>query len=211
MRVRTWFPCTLALTLALASLAGPVRAAEMAEELALGATAPMADVKMQNVDGKDVSIDDVRGRKGTLVIFSCNACPWVKAWETRLVALGNEWQKKGVGVIMVNSNDPQVQAEDGYAEMRKRAKARGMKFPYVVDATSDLARAFGATRTPEAFLFDAEGQLVYHGTIDDNARQPRQVKARYLQEALETASAGKQVTTAETKALGCSIKFRSKS
>jgi len=95
--------------------------------------------------------------------------------------------------------------------MQARAKARGMKFPYVVDATSDVARAFGATRTPEAFLFDKDGKLVYHGTIDDNAKEPNQVKARYLRSALLAVSTGKVPSPQETKSLGCGIKFRAKS
>lgn len=85
-----------------------------------------------------------------------------------------------------------------------------MAFPYVVDASSDVARAFGATRTPEAFLFDREGRLVYHGAIDDNAKQPDQVKARYLEEAVNAVVDGKEIAVQETKALGCSIKFRAK-
>jgi peroxiredoxin len=178
--------------------------------LALGAVAPMADVKLAGVDGTSVSIADVSGPKGTLVIFTCNACPWVKAWESRIAELGNAYSKLGVGVIAINSNDPAVQTEDDFPVMQARAKERGMTFPYVVDATSDLARAFGATRTPEAFLFDRKGKLVYHGAIDDNAREPAKVKERWLRAALESAVAGKKVATAETKALGCSIKFRAK-
>jgi peroxiredoxin len=94
--------------------------------------------------------------------------------------------------------------------MQDRAQERGMEFPYVVDATSDVARAFGATRTPEAFLFDAKGRLVYHGTIDDNAKQPDEVKERYLRDAVNAVAAGRTVAVRETKALGCGIKFRTR-
>lgn len=178
------------------------------QSLALGDPAPQADVKMMGVDGSEISIADAAGEKGTLVVFTCNACPWVKAWEKRMVELGNSYAKRGVGVVMINSNDPGTVPADGYAEMKQRAKDRKMAFPYVVDATSDVARAFGATRTPEAFLFDASGKLVYHGTIDDNAKEPKRVKARYLRDALQALTSGKQVAVKETKALGCSIKFR---
>ncbi len=92
--------------------------------------------------------------------------------------------------------------------MQQRAKARGFKFPYVVDATSDVARAFGATRTPEAYLFDAAGKLVYHGTIDDNYKSEKDVKTTYLKDALDAVIAGEAVPVAQTKAVGCSIKFR---
>lgn len=171
----------------------------------------MATVKMKNVNGKELSIADARKAKGTLVVFSCNACPWVKAWETRIVELGNASLKRGIGVIVINANDPNVNKQDGYDVMKERAKQRKMQFPYVVDATSDVARAFGATKTPEAYLFGADGKLVYHGAIDDNAHEPGKVEARYLQDAVDAVVAGKAVATQETKALGCSIKFRSRS
>lgn len=176
--------------------------------LAIGSAAPEASTPMKGVDGREVSIESLKGKHGTLVIFSCNACPWAKAWETRIVELGNTYQKKGVGVVMINPNDPAVAAEDGYEVMVTRAKQRRMAFPYVVDATSDVARAFGATRTPEVFLFDRGGKLVYHGAVDDNGREPGKVTARYLKDALDAVVANKPVPVAETKALGCTIKFR---
>jgi peroxiredoxin len=197
----------LAALLSLLAVAGVARA----EVLALGAAAPMTDTKMMNVDGKEVAIADVKGKNGTLVIFSCNACPYAKAWEERIVTLGNEFAKRGVGVIMINSNDPNVAADDSYDVMKQRAESRAMQFPYVVDATSDVARAYGATRTPEAFLFDKKGKLVYHGAIDDNSRDASAVKATYLKDALTAVAAGKKIKTTETKSIGCSIKFRSAS
>jgi peroxiredoxin len=169
---------------------------------------PKADVKMENIDGRTLSIDDVKGEKGTLVMFSCNTCPWVVAWEDRIAAIGNAYAKKGIGVIVINSNDAGTSSPDGLEAMKLRAKQEGFEFPYVVDATSDVARAFEATKTPEAFLFDATGKLVYHGAIDDNAQKPDQVEETYLKNALEAVIAGKAVTVAETKALGCTIKFR---
>jgi peroxiredoxin len=181
---------------------------DKAKGLAVGDEIVMTDVQMMNVDGEVITIADVKGKKGTLVLFTCNACPWVKAWEERLVSLGNEAQKMDIGVIFINPNDPKKNSEDGYEEMQKRAKKYDMEFPYVVDSTSDVARAYSATRTPEAFLFDAEGQLVYHGTIDDNAKKPESVKHRYLGDAMNAMANGEDVEMAETKALGCSIKFR---
>jgi peroxiredoxin len=197
--------------IALFALAGvTVQAQETATPLALGSAIPMADAKLKNVDGKDITIANVKGKKGTLVVFTCNACPWAKAWETRIVELGNTWAPKGIGMIAINPNDPSANREDGYDVMKSRAKQRGMKFPYVVDATSDLARAFGATRTPEVFLFDAEDKLVYHGAVDDNGREPDKVSERYLADALTAVSSGKEIAVAETKAMGCTIKFRKK-
>jgi peroxiredoxin len=182
-----------------------------AADLALGASIPKADVKMKSVDGRKLSIADVKGEKGTLVIFTCNHCPWVIAWEERVVALGNEFSGRGVGVIAINPNDPAVQKEDGLEAMQARAAERGKQFPYVVDATSDVARAFHAKVTPEAFLFDAEGRLVYHGTIDDNAQKPAEVKRTYLRDALEALVSGGEIEDKQTKALGCTIKFRAAS
>jgi peroxiredoxin len=140
--------------------------------LAIGEAIPLADVPMKNVDGKEITIADIAGPKGTLVVFSCNACPWAQAWEARITQAGNTYAKKGVGVIVVNSNDPAKVADDDYEPMKQRAKKLGMKFPYVVDATSDVARAFGATRTPEAFLFDAKGKLVYRRSASATCRMP---------------------------------------
>ena len=176
--------------------------------LAPGAALPMADVKMKNVDGAEVAIANVKGKAGTLVIFTCNACPWAKAWEDRIVALGNEFQKKGIGVIAINPNDPGKVPADGYAEMQTRAKEKGMEFPYVVDATSGVAKAFGATRTPEVFLFNAKGVLVYHGTIDNNAKEPGKADEHYLKDALVAVVNGAAPATAQTKAMGCTIKWR---
>ncbi len=170
--------------------------------------AAVSAIKMKNVDGRMLSLGDIRGKKGTLVLFSCNHCPYVKAWEERIASIGNSYQSKGVGVVAINSNDPAVFAEDSFAEMQQRAKERGFRFPYVVDATSDVARAFGATRTPEVFLFDAAGKLFYHGAIDDNSRHADEVKEHYLRDALEALLANKTIDKPERKFIGCRIKER---
>lgn len=178
--------------------------------LALGSALPMGDVALQNVDGRDVTLAGSAGKKGTLVLFICNHCPWVKLWQPRIAELGNAALKQGFGVVAVNGNDPADYPEDEFPEMVKRAKEVGYRFPYAVDATSDVARAFGATKTPEAFLFDASGKLVYHGAIDDNAKDAKAVKSRWLADAVAAVAAGKPVPVAESKALGCTIKFRAK-
>jgi peroxiredoxin len=191
------------------ALAASMTVAVSAFGLNIGDKAPATSVKMKNVDGHEVSIADVAGKEGTLVIFSCNHCPFVKAWQSRIAALGNAAKDKGVGVIAINSNDPAAYAEDSYDEMQARAKQLGFTFPYVVDATSDVARAFGATRTPEAFLFDKAGNLVYHGAIDDS-KEANQVSKHFLQDAIDAAVAGKTVPVAETKFVGCGIKYHPK-
>jgi peroxiredoxin len=171
----------------------------------------MVKTGMAGVDGRSLSIAEAGGKKGTLVIFMCHHCPWVKAWQDRIARIGNAAAKQGVGVIAINPNDPMAYPEDDLAGMKAQAKQLGLKFPYVVDATSDVARAFGATRTPEAFLFDASGKLVYHGTVDDNAQNEKAVSKPWLEQAVAAVAGGRAVPIAETKAFGCSIKFRAKS
>ena len=192
----------------LAILIAPVAPALAGDSLSIGATMPSADQMLLGVDGSKLSLGEVRGEKGTLVVFTCNTCPWVKAWDERIAALGNEYSERGIGVVSINSNDPNVNKGDSLDAMKERAAKLGLRFPYVVDGTSGLAQEFGATRTPEAFLFDASGQLAYHGTIDDNARNPGQVEKTFLKDALEAVANGQPVAVAETKALGCGIKFR---
>jgi peroxiredoxin len=177
--------------------------------LPIGASIPMADVKMKSVDGTELALADVKKPAGTLVVFTCNHCPFAKMWESRIVELGNTYEAKGIGVVAINANDPKVAEEDSFDAMQQRAKDRGMQFPYVVDATSNLARAFGATKTPEAFLFDKDGKLVYHGAIDDNGQEPSKVEKSYVKLALDAVLSGMDVTVKETKSIGCGIKFRS--
>lgn len=205
-------PIALALA-ALTAMATPSHAdssAAPAQNLALGQPAPMRDAPMKGVDGREITIAQAAGRNGTLVLFICNHCPWVKMWQSRMAAIGNAAARSGIGVIAINPNDPIAYPEDAFDEMKARARQVGYKFPYVVDATSDVARAFGATRTPEAFLFDARGRLAYHGTVDDNARDASAVKSAWLRDAVDAVASGRKVGVAETKALGCSIKLRVK-
>jgi hypothetical protein len=178
--------------------------------LALGAKVPasVANVKMKGVDGKALSIADATGKAGTLVVFTCNHCPFAKGWEQRIAELGNGYSKRGVGVVLVNANDPTAYEEDGYVEMQARARKLALEIPYVVDATSEVARAFGASVTPEAFLFDRSGKLVYHGAIDDNHKEPAKVQKRFLKDALDAVVSGKGPATSESKSIGCGIKFR---
>ena len=184
-------------------------ALSMAGVLPIGQPPPQSNIKMKNaVDGKAVSIADVTGKAGTLVIFTCDHCPFARGWEGRIVELGNAYVKKGVGVILINANDPSEHEEDGFAGMQARAKSANMQIPYVVDETSNVARAFGATVTPEVFLFDRHGKLAYHGAVDDNRKEPDKVQNRYLKDALEAVVSGKPPALSDTKSLGCSIKYR---
>ncbi|MCB2197790.1 thioredoxin family protein [bacterium] len=196
---------TIAMMLFAALLIGSVPALA----LDLGAAIPMADKEMKATDGSMVSVESVAGEKGTLVVFSCVHCPYVKAWDDRMAAIANDAKKAGFGVIFINSNSTKKSPGDGLEQMAEQAKKQGYGFPYVHDANSEMAVAFGATRTPEAFLFDGTGKLAYHGTIDDNAQEPDAVEATYLKDAVMSLSEGNSIKMAETKAIGCSIKFAS--
>jgi peroxiredoxin len=190
------------------ALAGVLLVPHHALAIDIGDAIPAKSDQLKDVDGRAIKIADVSGAKGTLVIFTCNHCPYAKAWEDRIVSLGNQYSEKGIGVVAINSNDPKSTPEDGYEQMQQRSKEKGFKFPYAVDETSGIAKAFGASKTPEAFLFDASGKLAYHGAVDDNSEDPNAVKDHYLKDALESVEAGKPVARAETKSIGCGIKFR---
>lgn len=190
------------------SFADEAKKPEKPQRLALGSTMPAGRTEMESVDGKKYSLDGLAGKNGTLVIFSCNHCPWAVKWESRITAIGNEYSKKGFGVIVVNSNDPAVAKGDDMDGMKARAEKLGMKFPYAMDGDSSVARAFGASKTPEVFLFDKDKKLVYWGAVDDNADDEKAVAKHYLKDALNAVEKGEKPATQETKALGCTIKFR---
>lgn len=178
------------------------------EELKLGGQMPGKDLQMKNIDGRMLTLGEIAGKKGTLVIFSCNPCPFVKAWQKRMVAIGKDCVEKGVGVIFVDSNDAEKSPEDSIEKMKASSEQEKYSFPYAKDETSALALAFGAVRTPEAFLFDANAKLVYHGAIDDNPHEPDKVTHRYLQDAVAALLGGQEIKEQETKSVGCTIKFR---
>ena len=194
----------------LAAQPGRAFAQGAAGPIALGTKTPMADFKMKATNGKDVTLAGVKGKKGTLVVFTCNTCPFAKGWEERIVAVGNKVAGAGVGMIAINSNDPERVEGDAMSAMQERAKLRGITYAYAADPAGDVAHAFGASHTPEVFLFDAKGKLVYHGAVDDNVDDPKAVKETYLANAVADLSAGKALRMAQTKAIGCGIKYRQK-
>ncbi|MCE3227172.1 MAG: alkyl hydroperoxide reductase and/or thiol-specific antioxidant family (AhpC/TSA) protein [Bacteroidetes bacterium] len=175
------------------------------EELALNAAIPQGDYKMKDVSGKEVSLNETKTAKGLLVIFSCNTCPYVKLSETRIKEYSDLCLSNGIGCIIVNSNEAQRAEDDSFEKMSAYYTAQKLKCPYTVDAKSALANAFGATRTPQCFLFNAKG-LVYKGAIDDNVKDPAAVKASYLKDAINSVAKGSTPATQETKSIGCTIK-----
>lgn len=174
-------------------------------ELEIGAAIPKTDLKMMDVSGKEVALTDVKKEKGLLVIFSCNTCPFVKLSERRIKESVELASKNNIGVIIINSNEAQRSEEDSFDAMKKYAASQDFKCSYVVDKNSELADAFGATRTPHCFLFDKKG-LVYRGAIDDNVKDENTAKEHYLKDAIEAVGKGGAVKTNSTKSVGCSIK-----
>lgn len=174
-------------------------------ELGLNAPVPMAEEKMKDVSGKNITLNASKTAKGLLVIFSCNTCPYVKLNETRIKEVSDLCLKQGIGCIIINSNEAQRAEEDSYEAMVKYAAAQNLKCPYVVDANSKIADAFGATKTPQCFLFNAKG-LIYKGGIDDNPKDPAAVKEFYLKDAIEALLKNTTPARQESKFIGCTIK-----
>jgi len=175
------------------------------EELALNANIPMADYKMKDVSGKEVSLNEIKTSKGLLVIFSCNTCPYVKLSASRIKEYSDYCQANGIGCAIINSNEAQRNEDDSYAEMVKYYSSQKLKCAYAVDEKSQLANAFGAGRTPQCFLFNSKG-LIYKGAIDDNVKDPAAVKDPYLKNALASLLKNEIPKTQETKSIGCTIK-----
>ena len=175
------------------------------DELTLNSPIPEAAYKMKDVSGKDVSLDEAKTAKGLLVIFSCNTCPYVKLSETRIKEYSDFCAANGIGCIIVNSNEAQRSEEDSFDAMSKYHTAQKLKCYYTVDANSKLANAFGATRTPQCFLFNTKG-LIYKGAIDDNVKDPTAVKENYLKDALNAVVKNTVPAKQETKSIGCTIK-----
>jgi len=175
-------------------------------ELEIGTKIPLANTKMMDVSGKEISLSDAKSENGLLVMFSCNTCPYVKLSETRIKEIAAYAKRNKVGLILINSNEAQRAEEDSFDAMKKYATEQGYDFSYVVDKNSDVANAFGATRTPHCFLFDKTAKLVYRGAIDDNIKDASAVKEHFLIDAIMAVGAGKPVKTNSTKSVGCSLK-----
>lgn len=179
-----------------------------AQPIAIGSVAPHFSLK--NVDGATVSLSDYANEKGVMVIFSCNPCPYVIAYEDRMIALHKEFAPQGVPVVLINPNDPVQQPADSFDEMKKRAEAKNYPFPYLVDEGQQVYPAYGATRTPEIFLLKNEGNgkfvVVYTGTVDDNYQDAGSVTVPYAANAVQALLAGNTPDPATTVAIGCTIK-----
>ncbi len=176
------------------------------QQLHLGDSLP-AFSGIRGVDGKLYSSSDFTGDI-LIVAFSCNHCPYVQAYEERMIALQQEFGSKGVQLVAINSNDSRNYPEDSFDRMVERAKAKGFNFLYLYDESQSIAESFGATHTPQFFVFDKERKLCYSGKMDDNWKEPLMVKERYLQHAIEALLVGNDIVVKETYSIGCTIKWR---
>jgi peroxiredoxin len=163
---------------------------------------------LEGVDGRTHSSADYADRKALAVIFSCNHCPYVRAWEDRMMQIQADYAGQGVQLVAVSANDAGKYPQDSLPAMQERAQEKGFNFPYLYDETQAFAQAYGASRTPEVFLFDEQRKLRYHGAIDDNYENPAAVQSRYLREALDSVLAGRDPAVTETPPVGCTIKWK---
>jgi AhpC/TSA family len=176
------------------------------EPLPIGSPLPNAEKKMKDITGKEISFKDAMSKNGLLVMFSCNTCPVVHSYQSRTIEACRYAQDKQIGVILLNSNEAYRSDGDSYNDMKDYAKDQSYNWPYVLDNNSAMADAFGATRTPECFLFNSSGKLVYHGAIDNNPNGPNEVTRKHLVVAMDEMLAGKDVSVKTTRSVGCSIK-----
>lgn len=171
----------------------------------------VAEFSLKNINNQQVSLSDYASGKGLIVVFTCNHCPFAKAYEDRIIALDAKFRPQGFPVVAINPTDPLAYEDDTFENMQQRALARGYTFPYLADDAQDVARRFGATKTPHVFILknnDGKFTVEYIGAIDDNPQDPSGVNRRYVEEAVSNLLMGKPVGTPMTKAIGCVIKWR---
>ncbi|WP_055448150.1 thioredoxin family protein [Lacinutrix mariniflava] len=169
----------------------------------------VADFKLENIDGKMVSMSDYKEAKGFIITFTCNTCPYAVAYEDRVEGLNKMYATKGYPVIAIMPNNIEVKPDDNMESMQERAKEKGFTFPYLMDKGQRVYPQFGATKTPHIYVVkktDKGNVVKYIGAIDDNYQDANAVKNKYVEDAVNALLNGKDVIVKETKAIGCSIK-----
>lgn len=169
------------------------------------------DFSLKNIDGRMVSLANYTDARGFIIIFTCNHCPYAMAYEERIMALDLKYRDEGWPVIAINPNDPDIVPDDGFEEMKARAKERGFTFPYLFDEHQKVYPRFGATRTPHVFIVQKKANkmiLRYIGAIDDNYTDVTAVKEHYVEEVINALQAGTESPYTVTKAIGCTIKHK---
>jgi peroxiredoxin len=167
------------------------------------------DFRLPATDGRTYALDDIAGENGTVIVFICNHCPYVKAVIDRLVADARVLMGEGIGFASICSNDAAAYPEDSFSEMKKFAKAHDFPFPYLHDETQSVARAYGAVCTPDFFGYDRNRRLKYRGRLDEGRTAPPAPGARReLVEAMRAIAATGQASIEQTPSIGCSIKWK---
>lgn len=179
---------------------------KMADGLEVGDKAPNFNLK--NHDGTMISLADYAGKKGTIVTFTCNHCPYAVMYEDRLNDLHSKYASQGYPVLAINPNDPEVKPADSFEKMGERVKEKGFEFAYLFDDGQKVYPQYGATKTPHIFLLDSEHTVKYIGAIDDNPQDASGVKKKFLEDAIAALEAGNDPDPNFTKAIGCSIKVK---
>jgi peroxiredoxin len=169
-------------------------------------TAP--DFRLPATDGRTLAFADIAGPNGTVVAFMCNHCPYVKAVLELMIRDSRDLAALGVGFAGICSNDAEAYPEDGFPEMQRLAREKALPFPYLHDATQEVARAYGAMCTPEFFGFDRGGRLVYRGRLDASRTTVVPGARRELYEAMKAVAEGRPPPTEQNAAIGCSIKWK---
>lgn len=179
--------------------------------LKIGSKAPLTDLKMKNIEGNELSLNDAKLKNGIIVVFSCNTCPFVvgmdefPGWEKDYNDLNELAKSNDLGFVLVNSNEVNRENVDSVEKMIEKAKGANYTMPYLVDANSELANAFGAKTTPHIYMFNSEMKLVFMGSIDNSWDPKRNADEAYLKNAIKELSSGK-ITVPESSPRGCSIK-----
>ena len=163
---------------------------------------------LPGVDGEAHSLSEHQDSAAVAVIFTCNHCPYARAWEDRIVSIQNDYGDRGLQVLAINANDAGKYPDDSFPKMQQRAEEKNFSFPYLQDESQEVAVAYGAGRTPEVFLFDGERKLAYHGAVDDNYDDPNAVRENYLRDAVEAVLASEEPSASQTRPVGCSIKWK---
>jgi peroxiredoxin len=177
----------------------------MAFTLQIGQSAP--DFNLPGIDGKDHSLASFKNAKLLVIVFSCNHCPYVIGSEERMNKFYDDYSPMGVAMVAINSNETKDHPTDSFEHMKSHAKEKGFKFPYLRDETQEIAKAYGALRTPHFYLFDQNRKLRYTGRMDDNPRTPGAEKTHELRDAIDALLAGKKPPVELTNPIGCNVKW----
>jgi peroxiredoxin len=165
------------------------------------------DFALPGVDGKTYRLSDFAKFPVMVVTFWCNHCPYVQGWEGRMVEIANRYGPKGVGFVLINSNDARAYPEDRFESMVQRAKDHHYPIPYLMDESQSVAHAYGALVTPHPMVFDRDRRLVYQGRIDNDHQHPERAQEHYLERALDQALSGRKVEPSERPVAGCTVKW----